>query len=171
MLPIGNDSSVVDEVEKIVQSEAGSRLKVSPHQFLQAVMNAVELRQCVRLVDLSLEHNKLDRLLLDFSYTSFITCPLSVSRLWLMKISEYAKRASALAKDNNAIPVNVDMISSDNCHLMKCDIMQPIEVQRLALFAVGNLAASLENRRHSGHLLKLEGTSHAPHGNACTISE
>ncbi|OMO56111.1 patatin family protein [Corchorus capsularis] len=115
----------------------------------------VELRQCVGLVELSLEHNKLDHPLLDFRVmaelqilrlfsnpldsclrschcTSFITCPLALSRLWLMKISLnmlIKTQAECLSlyipffvltppfaslctgQDNNARLVDVDLIS------------------------------------------------------------
>ncbi|OMO91647.1 Calcium-independent phospholipase A2-gamma [Corchorus olitorius] len=144
----------------------------------------VELRQCVRLVELSLEHNTLDRPLLDFRtmadykfqgysvihsssflrschYTSFNTCPLpikivadenlrSVNMQIKMENSSYfgASRHNLSAflsifrfhlvitfaslctgQDNIARLVDVDMISSDDRHLlMKCDILQPIDV-------------------------------------------
>ncbi|CAI0468244.1 unnamed protein product [Linum tenue] len=105
---------------------------------------AVELRQCVQLVELSLEHNKLIRPLLDFrspvmqgessSYFGasrhklsaffslifrFSSCHHALLASALAKIVQDQGNRAVIGKDENAVRQLISMISSDDRHVVE----------------------------------------------------
>ncbi|OMP08657.1 hypothetical protein COLO4_06246 [Corchorus olitorius] len=93
-------------VRAVLPPELGElkTLKVLGADYNMLVSVPVELRQCVRLVELALEHNTLDCPLLDFS---------AMTELLILSL--------CTGQDYNARLVDMDMISmisSDNRHVM-----------------------------------------------------
>ncbi|KAF2304984.1 hypothetical protein GH714_000861 [Hevea brasiliensis] len=169
----GQEGNVGLEMNVVKRREPLRGMTMSKDGSGQQSDGLVELSQCVGLVELSLEHNKLVRPLLDFrivadenlrsvnvqietqaeclllSFISFFSCHHPLLASALAKIMQDQGNRVVVGKDENAMRQLISMISSDNQHvvkqacstlltlagdvpfaiqLMKCDIMQPIEI-------------------------------------------